>query len=84
MQYERQIERPIAEWITSHAAQDRILYIVLIKGVPLRIAGTPGRQGTVASVDSELTLLYRRLVGARASRPLARSPMLISRRAASG
>jgi uncharacterized protein (TIGR03790 family) len=64
-QYERQIERPIAEWITSHAAQDRILYIVLIKGVPLRIAGTPGRQGTLASVDSELTLLYRRLVGLR-------------------
>jgi uncharacterized protein (TIGR03790 family) len=64
-QYERQIERPIADWITSHDAQDRILYIVLIKGIPLRIAGTPGRQGTVASVDSELTLLYRRLVGAR-------------------
>jgi uncharacterized protein (TIGR03790 family) len=64
-QYERQIERPIAEWITSHAAQDRILYIVLIKGVPLRIAGTTGRQGTLASVDSELTLLYRRLVGLR-------------------
>ena len=64
-QYERQIERPIAEWLTSHAAQDRILYVVLIKGVPLRIAGTPGRQGTLASVDSELTLLYRRLVGMR-------------------
>jgi uncharacterized protein (TIGR03790 family) len=63
-QYERQIERPIADWITSHDAQDRILYIVLIKGVPLRISGTPGRQGTTASVDSELTLLYRRLVGA--------------------
>ena len=64
-QYERQIERPIAEWIAARDAQDRILYIVLIKGVPLRITGTTGRQGTLASVDSELTLLYRRLVGGR-------------------
>jgi uncharacterized protein (TIGR03790 family) len=64
-QYEQQIERPIADWLTSRAAQDRILYIVLIKGVPLRISGTTGRNGTQASVDSELTLLYRRLAGAR-------------------
>lgn len=64
-QYEQQIERPIADWLTSHDAQDRILYIVLIKGVPLRISGTSGRNGAVASVDSELTLLYRRLVGVR-------------------
>ena len=33
--------------------------------MPLRIAGSSGRQGTVASVDSELSLLYRRLVGPR-------------------
>lgn len=64
-QYERQIERPIAEWLAGRAAQDRILYIVLTKGVPLRIGGTAGRNGTLASVDSELTLLYRRLVGVR-------------------
>jgi uncharacterized protein (TIGR03790 family) len=74
-QYERQIERPIAEWIAGHAAQDRILYIVLIKGIPLRINGSTGRQGTMASVDSELTLLYRRLVGGRVpvSGPVANS-----------
>jgi uncharacterized protein (TIGR03790 family) len=36
---------------------------VLTKGVPLRIAGTNGTDGSVASVDSELTLLYRRLTG---------------------
>src|SRR4029077_17728151 len=30
---------------------------------PLRIAGTGGLEGTVASVDSELTLLYRKLLG---------------------
>src|SRR4030095_14049690 len=38
-------------------------YIVLTKGVPLRVPGTDGRDGTVASVDSELTVLYRKLLG---------------------
>ncbi len=64
-QFEAEIERPIAEWLTRQAAQDRILYIVLTKGIPLRIRGTAGRRGTIASVDSELTLLYRKLTGAR-------------------
>ena len=44
---------------------DRIFYIVLTKGIPLRISGSGGRAGTTASVDSELTLLYRKLVGTR-------------------
>jgi uncharacterized protein (TIGR03790 family) len=57
------IQTPIATWLQRHAAQDRILYIVLAKGIPLRIIGTSGRSGTTASVDSELTLLYQRLVG---------------------
>ena len=64
-QYEGEIERPIGDWLNRHAAQDRILYIVLTKGIPLRIRGTTGRRGTTASVDSELTLLYRRLTGTR-------------------
>lgn len=58
-----QIETPIASRLLQNAAQDRILYIVLTRGVPLRIAGTSGPEGTVASVDSELTLLYRRMLG---------------------
>jgi uncharacterized protein (TIGR03790 family) len=62
--YTNKIERPIAEWLTANGAQDRILYIVLTKDIPLRIAGTGGQNGTVASVDSELTLLYRKLYGA--------------------
>jgi uncharacterized protein (TIGR03790 family) len=57
------IERPIASAISRARLQDRILYLVLTKGVPLRIVGTPGRDGTEASVDSELTLLYRRMTG---------------------
>lgn len=57
------IQAPIAAALTRNAVQDRILYIVLTKGVPLRVQGTAGPEGTVASVDSELTLLYRRLAG---------------------
>ena len=67
--YTSQIEAPISEWIRKNSAQDRILYIVLTKGIPLRVKGTSGRGGTMASVDSELTLLYRRLTGAQT--PLA-------------
>ncbi len=59
--YERQIEAPIGAWLARASAQDRILYIVLTKGIPLRVAGTSGTDGTVASVDSELTLLYRKM-----------------------
>jgi uncharacterized protein (TIGR03790 family) len=59
--FERQIESPIASWLTRNFAQDRILYIVLTKGVPLRVNGSSGSDGTVASVDSELTLLYRKM-----------------------
>jgi uncharacterized protein (TIGR03790 family) len=62
-EYLRRIETPIAQWIQRTSAQDRTLFIVLTKGVPLRIAGTPGRSGTLASVDSELTLLYRKMAG---------------------
>ena len=63
-EFERDIQEPIGAWLTKHAAQDRILYIVLTRGVPLKVAGSAGRNGTVGSVDSELTLLYRRLTGA--------------------
>ena len=62
-QFEREIQSPIALWLATRGAQDRILYIVLTRGVPLRVAGTPGRTGTSASVDSELALLYRRMTG---------------------
>ena len=61
--YARQIEAPVRAWLQAHDAQDRILYIVLTKGVPLAISGTEGPTGTMSSVDSELTLLYRRMSG---------------------
>ncbi len=63
--YESQIETPIWRCLATAQAQDRILYIVLTKDVPIRIGGTGGggRASTTASVDSELTLLYRRKTG---------------------
>ena len=61
--YVADIERPLSQAIRRAGLQDRLLYLVLTKGVPMRIAGTPGITGTTASVDSELTLLYRRMVG---------------------
>ena len=70
-QYDHQIEGPLGAWITRRAAHDRILYIVLTKGMPLRIRGSSGTGGSVASVDSELTLLYRKLLGI-ATQPFGR------------
>ena len=61
--YNAEIEQPIWKCISTKQAHDRILYIVLTKGVPIRIDGTDGRTGTVSSVDSELALLYRRRTG---------------------
>ena len=71
--FDGDIQAPIADWLTKNFAQDRILYIVLTKGVPLRVKGTTGRGGTIASVDSELALLYRRLTGAHRPSCRARS-----------
>lgn len=67
--FSRQLEVPIATWLMRNSAQDRILYFVLTKGIPLRVAGLSGEKGTVASVDSELTLLYARMLGAQAPLP---------------
>lgn len=61
--FQGQIHQPIAAWLTRNFAQDRILYIVLTKGIPLRITGTSGKDGIASSVDSELTLLYPRMMG---------------------
>jgi uncharacterized protein (TIGR03790 family) len=62
--YQSKLEGPLIVWFNNHAAWDRILYIVVTKGVPLRVSGTTGQGGTIASVDSELTLLYRKMAGA--------------------
>jgi uncharacterized protein (TIGR03790 family) len=61
--FERAIQDPITQWLQHHQAQDRILFIVLTKGVPLRINGGV-RDRSAASVDSELSVLYLRMTGA--------------------
>jgi uncharacterized protein (TIGR03790 family) len=61
--YGPQIEQAIWQCIGRISGHDRVLYLVLMKGMPLRIAGTQGLDGTESSVDSELTLLYRRAAG---------------------
>lgn len=68
--YDNDIENPIGKFLASRGLREKILYIVLTRGVPLRIRG-PGEQfkSEAASVDSELTLLYRRLLGFRIPLP---------------
>ena len=61
--YQRTIEAPIANALAARSLEDQVLYVVLTKGIPLRILGSGGLQGTTASVDSELTLLYRKMLG---------------------
>lgn len=61
--FEYEIERPISELLTRHGTQDQIIYLVLTKGIPLRVRGSGGLEGSVAAVDSELALLYRKLLG---------------------
>src|SRR5689334_2289936 len=43
--YMAAIELPVAEALTARSLQDRVLYIVLTKGIPLRVAGDGGPQG---------------------------------------
>lgn len=68
--YEKEIEAPIGQFLRKRKFVEKILYIVLTTGVPLRIPG-PGQvfRSEASSVDSELTLLYQRLHGV--SIPLA-------------
>ncbi len=64
-QYLKDIETPVAEFLKTHGLREKILYIVLTSGVPLRVLG-PGEAlaSEAASVDSELTLLYSKMRGA--------------------
>lgn len=63
--YDRDVQPPIAAFLTKHRLIEKILYIVTTTGVPLRISGnSDGLRNTGASVDSELTVLYQQLHGA--------------------
>lgn len=67
--YQQRIERPIASCLSAIGAVEKILYILLTPGIPIKVDG-PGSGLTAehASLDSELTLLYGRLHNASFSR----------------
>src|SRR5581483_2624117 len=68
--YSNQIEEPIAACLKQGKRQESILYVVTTLGVPLRVRGNGENQATeTCAVDSELTLLYAKMRGARFPRP---------------
>src|SRR5438309_1354262 len=62
--YEQQIEGPIGACLKKNSLQEKVLYIVTTLGVPLKVKGAgSGMMAEYGAVDSELTLLYRKLKG---------------------
>src|SRR5579862_4136736 len=57
-EFDRQIARPLGDFLSKSGLEESIYYIVTTAGVPLKIPGTAELTGNAASVDSELTLLY--------------------------
>ncbi|HUP05182.1 MAG TPA: TIGR03790 family protein [Bryobacteraceae bacterium] len=62
--YVVQVERPVEACLQKNGLRDQILYIALTMGVPLKIQGS-GEKWTAeyGSVDSELALLYGKMLG---------------------
>lgn len=56
--FDHEIAAPIAGCLRRNGLVEQILYLATTGGVPLRINGKDGPGGDMASVDSELTLLY--------------------------
>lgn len=63
--YDDEIAGPVAAFLKKNRLQEQILYIVTTLGVPLGIDGNGGVTSDQASVDSELTLLYSTMKGAK-------------------
>ena len=63
--FQEQIKAPIEKYLEERALWDKILFIVLTPGIPLKIKGSGGKNGQRASVDSELCLLYRDMLYGR-------------------
>jgi uncharacterized protein (TIGR03790 family) len=56
--YDRDVQNPVRVCLEKGGLVEKILYLVTTLEVPLRITGTGELNGTIAAVDSELTLLY--------------------------
>lgn len=63
--FERTLLAPIVQWWRDTPPERRPTYLVLCRGVPLRVSGRTDPEGDEASVDSELTLLPRVATGWR-------------------
>ena len=68
--YLKSIEQPIGACLTKADLREKVLYIVLTADIPLGVEGAGGtlEQSEQSSVDSELTLLYQKLKGAKFAR----------------
>jgi uncharacterized protein (TIGR03790 family) len=63
-QYQSGIADPVAAFLRTQHLEEKILYIVTTSGLPLRIPGHGGALlSEIASVDSELALLYSDMHG---------------------
>ena len=60
--FEERLEWPLRAYLHRHHLEDRVLALVLMSDVPLKIKGKIGPAGDAASVDSELALLYRKML----------------------
>jgi len=60
--YLKFIEKPLANFLKQSALMDQILAIVLMPDIPHKIKGRIARKGDASSLDSELTLLYRKML----------------------
>ena len=78
--YRTGIEEPVGDCLKKAGLQEKVLYIVLTLGTPLKIDGSNGTMGTRASVDSELALLYSKLKGVKVERAgMVRNPFFTVR-----
>ena len=65
--YDVEIASPLMNCLKARNLVESVLYIVTTAGVPLRIDGSGSMTGDMASVDSELTLLYSEIKGQKPS-----------------
>ncbi len=63
--FAREIEAPLLDWWRACPDSTRPSYLLLLRGLPLKIRGSSGRDADQSSVDSELALVPRVARGER-------------------